>query len=633
VNLSLFHLGEPEYLLFILVPVLLFFLAKRAESALRHARTTLFSGEALEKLFKSKPNSNRQPAVILLAFILFTAALVRPQYGFRELMEQREGLDIVFVIDVSRSMLAKDLSPNRLGRVRFAVTDLLPKLRGDRLALISFSGMAFVESPLTYDQATFRLFLDDLSPDLVPLPGTNIEAALEKVLSLYDKKSQQTSAGRGRNVILFTDGEETVGDLSKVSARLKEAGVRVYPVGIGSELGAPIPTERGYTKDRRGQVVLSKLDSAPLKKLAADTGGAYLEGRVRSEELEQFVISEISNQKERTTVQGGILRVWNEYYQIPLLLGMLLYLFHFRRSALAAIMAFFFLTCPQLVQAAPLDEARKAFSEGNFRRALDRYEQAEGEGSSVEAQLGRANSLYRLERFDEAKKIFEALLSDSSASSPEILYNLGNSKTQLGQYEEAIKSYEEALKSRPDDIEIQENLEYVKKLLKQQSNSESSQSSEQSSEQASEQASERSSEQSDKNSSSSEGREGQGDDQSSNSSSHSAQGGKGGDSSSLGSSDNSEQSSERKNSSQSSASSESSKSEASEPKLGDQGGENTSSQGSSATPESENERGDEREEMLYDAVEEDRSALRKYREQMALEELQRTGRDIPERDW
>ena len=317
------NIGAPEFLLYLLIPFALYFLIAKGIRAQDSMRKSFFDKEAQAVFFGSV--KKRGVLLTCCAFVFFGLSLIRPQYGYQEIIENRVGQDIAFVVDVSQSMLAKDLSPNRLGRVRFAITDFLSHLKGDRVGLVSFAGVSFIESPLTYDYSTFRLFLDDLSPDLIPVPGTNIESALKKVIQLYGGKERKFIAGRSKSVILFSDGEELSGNLALIITELKELGIRVYTVGLGSEIGAPIPTERGYKRDKTGKVVLTKLDRKSLEKLAEDTGGAYLGGELTGVELESFFKEKISSGKEKSKIDGGVIRVWQEYYQVTLLVGLIFY--------------------------------------------------------------------------------------------------------------------------------------------------------------------------------------------------------------------------------------------------------------------------------------------------------------------
>lgn len=318
-------LGAPSYLFALIVVPILALLFQRAQKKSVKEQKALLDREVRVKLLTSQISvrRRREYGLILFIFTLVCLALIRPQFGFREVVQRHNGHDLLFVIDVSKSMLAKDLSPSRLERVRFLIIDLLSILQGDRVGLITFAGVSFVESPLTYDYGTFRLFLDDLSPDLIPVQGTNLESALDKALEVLQGKNGDLSKVKDRAIILFSDGEDVAGDTNKAVKKLKQAEIKVYTVGVGSESGAPVPAETGgYKRDRSGKAVLSKLNRQTLENLANETGGAYLGGALTGSNLKNFYTQNIVGKLQRSESTGGIVRIWNEYYQVPLALAL-----------------------------------------------------------------------------------------------------------------------------------------------------------------------------------------------------------------------------------------------------------------------------------------------------------------------
>ncbi len=234
------------------------------------------------------PLRSRVRALLLLAAAALTlAGLARPRWGERLEPLHARGLDLVACIDCSTSMLAEDLAPSRLARARHAVEALLPRLQGDRVGIVAFAGTAFPQCPLTVDYGAVRMFLDLLDPGLFTTQGTDLAAALTTAVGLLAR------GGEGeRVVLLLSDGEAHGGRLEEAIGRAKAAGVRVFAVGMGSAQGAPIPLRdragrlRGYKKDRRGEVVVSRLQAAALERIARETGGAYLAARADGGEVE-----------------------------------------------------------------------------------------------------------------------------------------------------------------------------------------------------------------------------------------------------------------------------------------------------------------------------------------------------------
>jgi Ca-activated chloride channel homolog len=210
------------------------------------------------------------------ALLCFGVALTQPQCGERAEMVKRRGLDVVVALDASKSMYARDVAPSRLDRAKLELSTLLDALKGDRVAVVTFAGDAFVQCPLTSDYAAAKLFLRAVDPESMPQGGTNIGAALLLAKKVFD------SADRGakdRVVVLLSDGEDITGEVSQGVESLKEIGARVLAVGIGSEGGEPIPiiNQRGEIvgnkKDSNGVTVITRMDRAGLQRIAADTDG------------------------------------------------------------------------------------------------------------------------------------------------------------------------------------------------------------------------------------------------------------------------------------------------------------------------------------------------------------------------
>lgn len=209
----------------------------------------------------------------LPALVLLFLALARPQWGFRWEDVRRKGLDLMVVFDTSRSMMASDLAPSRLQQAKWGVNDLLRNLRGDRVGLVPFAGSSILQCPLTIDYAAFAMTLDDLYAGIIPRGGTAIEQALRTAIDAFP---EDTAADRV--ILLITDGEDHEGDPLSLLPELKEKGIRVYTIGIGTLEGEIVPGPDGtaYFKDRQGQIVKTTLQEDVLQKLALGTGGTYV---------------------------------------------------------------------------------------------------------------------------------------------------------------------------------------------------------------------------------------------------------------------------------------------------------------------------------------------------------------------
>lgn len=213
---------------------------------------------------------------LLLVFVgLMVIALARPQWGYHWQDVKRQGLDILIAVDVSKSMLTKDVSPSRLERTRLAIKDLVKKLKGDRVGLIAFAGEAFLVCPLTLDYNGFLLSLNDLSIDSIPRGGTDLSHAIDEAVKSYGKNTADKA------FVMVTDGEDNEGDALKAAQRAKEKGIKIFTVGIGTQEGdlIQITDDQGnkqFLKDTQGNVIKSRLNENLLQQIAYATGGAYV---------------------------------------------------------------------------------------------------------------------------------------------------------------------------------------------------------------------------------------------------------------------------------------------------------------------------------------------------------------------
>lgn len=220
-----------------------------------------------------------------LALLLIALALARPQHGTRTRDIERRGRDIVFIVDVSRSMLARDLAPNRLERTKLWINDLTNELTGDRVALIAFAGVPVIKCPLTFDRAFFRLALNALDTDSAPRGGTMIGDAIRKALDdIFEVRRDDgptVETGRYRDIILITDGEDQDSFPLRAAELAAEHGVRIISIGVGdSREGTPVPVSPDATAyvEFQGRTVLSRLDGETLARIASVApGNAYLE--------------------------------------------------------------------------------------------------------------------------------------------------------------------------------------------------------------------------------------------------------------------------------------------------------------------------------------------------------------------
>ncbi len=219
---------------------------------------------------------NLKRALWLLAIFAGFVAIARPQKGYEWHEVKRKGIDILFAVDTSRSMLAEDLTPNRLERARLGILDFVAKLEGDRVGLIPFAGSAFALCPLTLDYDAFRESLHALDTDLIPRQGTDLASAIKEAERLFDE-----NGNNHRILVLLTDGEDLQGSVIDAAKEATKKGMAIYTVGVGSPEGANIPLQNPYgrkefVRDENGKVVHTTLDEKTLKKIAEVTNALYV---------------------------------------------------------------------------------------------------------------------------------------------------------------------------------------------------------------------------------------------------------------------------------------------------------------------------------------------------------------------
>ena len=276
----MYKLEDPTYFYyFAIVPVLIvvfllgFWWKKRTQKKFTNA-------VLLDKL---APNYSTFKSVLKLSFLIIgisflIISLVNPKMGTKLKTIKREGVDVVFALDVSKSMLAEDIAPNRLEKAKQIISKIIDKLGSDRVGIIIYAGNSYPLLPITTDHAAAKMFLQNASPDLVSSQGTAINEALNLAKTYYNNDEQTN-----RFLIILSDGEDHEENTKQVALTIANEGVKVYTIGIGTEKGGPIPIRKngaliGYKKDQKGATVITKRKSAVLQEIADAANGNYIDG-------------------------------------------------------------------------------------------------------------------------------------------------------------------------------------------------------------------------------------------------------------------------------------------------------------------------------------------------------------------
>ena len=459
-------------------------------------------------------------ALLLLAAACLILALARPQWGIVREKVEREGKDIVLVLDTSGSMATADVAPSRFFLARQALLQLIARLEGDRFALVAFEGEAYPLVPLTLDADALGLFLETVETGIVPAPGSSLGTGLAKGLEAFVDKDRRNKA-----MVLVSDGEDLSGEVEEAVKRAKEAGVVVFAVGVGTEAGQPVPEMdpngrvTGYKRDEGGSAVVSRLEMATLEKIARGTGGQAF--RITPADTSLSGLAAALEGMEQKSLAREFSYRRKERFQLPLAiglgclaLGLLLPLPPLGRktanaglpaaaASRAAGLALLLLsasassgaqtpappTAPAPAaqgEGAPrrgtladevllrprraTEQGRGDYARGSHPQALEAFERAAtARPQDPSVRFNVADGLYKNGRYDEAATLFKALGADAAQPlAGAARYNLGNSLFQKQDYKGAIQAYREALHAQPGDADTRRNLELALRKLKQQ---------------------------------------------------------------------------------------------------------------------------------------------------------------------
>ncbi|WP_459210332.1 VWA domain-containing protein [Aquimarina rhabdastrellae] len=240
-----------------------------------------FADKALLK--KLSPNkSTFKPVLKLimlsLAITCFVIGLVNPKIGTKLKTIKREGVDVVFAIDISKSMLAEDIAPNRLQKAQQLVTQIINNLASDRIGIIAYAGSAFPQLPITTDYGSAKMFLQAMNTNMVSSQGTAINEAIELAKTYYNDEEQTN-----RVLFIISDGEDHEGNVDGIAEEAAKEGIKIYTIGVGTQKGGPIPIKRNgivqsYKKNNQGETVITRLNPATLQNIAQKANGIYIDG-------------------------------------------------------------------------------------------------------------------------------------------------------------------------------------------------------------------------------------------------------------------------------------------------------------------------------------------------------------------
>ena len=318
----MYRIEEPIYFCFLaIIPamVVLFLLV------LWWKKSTQNKFSDLNLLQKIAPNSSTfksslKLAMLLLGITFLVISLTNPKMGTKLKTVKREGVDVVFALDVSKSMLAEDIAPNRLEKAKQIISKTIDKLGSDRVGIIIYAGNSYPLLPITTDHAAANMFLQNATPEMVSSQGTAINDALELAKTYYDNDEQTN-----RFLIIISDGEDHQEETKQVAQNLANEGVKIFTVGVGTEKGGPIPLRIngsmiGYKKDRKGETVITKRTPEVLQGIADASNGRYIDGNVTKKPVK--IISEIITNAEKNEFETKQFDDYKDQFQWFLGLGL-----------------------------------------------------------------------------------------------------------------------------------------------------------------------------------------------------------------------------------------------------------------------------------------------------------------------
>ncbi len=407
----------------------------------------------------------------LLAVACAVLSAARPQVGWETTRGSAEGIDLIVALDVSASMLAEDVKPNRIERAKSELAALISEMSGSRIGIVAFAGSAVAVCPLTADSRAAMMFLDAIQWGVVEEPGTDLGEAIDRALGSFDRAEDRTRA-----VLIVSDGEDHEGRAAEAAKRAVEAGVPIYCVGMGGESGVPIPTspsgvEGGLRRDSDGRVVLTRLEAEVLREIAVTANGALhvqgpggvgLKGLI--EDIEELP------QKERPTSYTHKGERFHLFAMAAVFLLAVDWAVRDRRRPgpplWAPVLACSILMAATPAFASPADDAVKLYNEGDYLGALARFKEALEKEPSPSLYYDAGNALYKLDKYDAAARHYAGSAAEAEPSlGARARYNLGNSLLRAGDAKGAIEQYIESLKLNPGDEDAKHNLEVALRML------------------------------------------------------------------------------------------------------------------------------------------------------------------------
>lgn len=465
------HFLHPEFFYYMLPPMFILFGLLLTQKGVQES---FFSLEVMNRLRVSTNTLTLRArnGLFFLIGILVVISLAGPVINDGKVEVKAKSVDIMIALDISDSMLAEDLYPNRLKLAKQKILTLLHEAPTERIGIIAFAKNSYLVSPLSFDTAAVSFLLGSLSTDSITEKGTNLLSMLKVVDQSIKDKSK-------RYLLILSDGGDK-SDFSEEIRFAKEHHITIFVLGVATDKGAPIKKADGTFIKQNGSVIISKLNPA-ISKLATSTSGVYIES-VNSDKDIKMMLHEIESHSKKKVLKSQEIKRFIPLFYYPL--GLALFLLLFATSSMSkrksVHLPVLFFVAVMMGQASAvhanvldfmkLDEAKKAYESGSYEKSQKIYERYKNRSKNAEVNYNIANTLYKQGRYKEAIKNYKKAVFDDKDKRAKKYANLGNAYVKSHEKEglqKAIKAYEESLKIH-EDKETRENLEAVKKALKEQ---------------------------------------------------------------------------------------------------------------------------------------------------------------------
>ena len=483
----MFRFADPIYLyLLALIPVLAlirFLTYRNQKKRLRKFGDPKLLRQLMPDVSRFRPSVKFW--ILQGALALLIVMLARPQLGTKISNEQRVGIETIIAMDISNSMLAEDIVPSRLQRSKMMVENLVDHFTNDKIGLIVFAGDAFVQLPITSDYVSAKMFLSSIDPSMMATQGTDIARAIDMATHSFTQEE-----GIGKAIIVITDGEDHEGGALEAAKAAKEAGMRVYVLGVGSPKGAPIPIPGtgDYMKDNTGNTVMSALNEEMCRQVAQAGGGAYIHVENNSAAQDQLdnELDKLAKKETTSTVYSE----FDEQFQAVAILALLLIILEIcifdrrnpllkrlslfgskKKSAATVALLFIALTASAQTDRQYIREGNKQFRMGDYAKAEVSYRKAvEKNPKNPQAAYNLGNALMAQKKDSAAVQQFEqsARMETNPLRKSAAYHNMGVICQTHKMYGDAIEAYKNSLRLNPNDDETRYNLVLCKHLKKKQ---------------------------------------------------------------------------------------------------------------------------------------------------------------------